>query len=145
MQNYSANQSPTRAMMQSLPASNKDYSTASRNENSGSKAYKLNPLLVSLTVNSVGSNSPREEKGKQLSDYLSNLPRIAPQKDISSSGRRNDVLSKSMAISSRHSDAHSSTFQVLGTSMTSGRNQRNHRGASSIEIKDIIASGEKCA
>ena len=97
--------------MQSLPAaSNHDYASS---RTSGAKRH-LNPLLVSLTVNSVGSGqqSPREEQGKGLSDYLSNLPHINPQKDNSS--RRNDVLSKSMAISSQRSDVQSSTFRVTG-------------------------------
>lgn len=106
------NQSPVRAMMQSLPAaSNHDYASS---RTSGAKRRHLNPLLVSLTVNSVGSGqqSPREEQGKGLSDYLSNLPQINHQKDNIS--RRNDVLSKSMAISSQRSDVQSSTFQVTG-------------------------------
>ena len=47
-----------------------------------------------------------------------------------------------MTVSSRHSDAKSSTFQVLGNTMTSGRNARV---GSSIEVADIIASGERCS
>ena len=84
--------------MQSLPSNSRSNDYSSRN--SRGAATRINPLLVSLTINSVGSgqNSPREETGKHLAEYLSNLPRISQQKD-NSSFRRGDALSKSMAMS----------------------------------------------
>ena len=81
----------------------------------------MDPVLASVTLQSEGSvgalNSPREA-GKQLSDYVSKLPVVA-QAANRNKNRRNDVLSQSMTVSSRHStDGKSSAFQAIGTSMT---------------------------
>ena len=54
--------------------------------------------------------------------------------------RRNDALSRSVAISSNRS-SHKTAMEVLGN------NGRNHRRglSSTLEIKDIIESGERCS
>ena len=118
-------QSPSRAMMQSLPAATPrvgDYNTSNNamggnSRYGGGKAPRLNPLLAN-SVSITSGAAVDKQGGKRLSDYLSSLPKVNQIKEGNSS-RRNDALSQSMTISSRHStEGKSNLFKNLGSTMT---------------------------
>ena len=110
---------------------------------------KLSPINVNFSA----LNSPREVTGPNLKEFLMASPRL-PGNDHGGGGshRRNDALSKSLAISStkggsiKSSGGPGSQFGIVGTTIPSAREHRR-RGLdfSHIQIKDIIESGEKCS
>lgn len=76
-------------------------------------ATKLTPLRVSLTIDSVGANSPKEEskRGVSINDYLAQQ---IPSSTKMNNSRRNDALSRSLAVSSTRSSHKSTALEVLG-------------------------------
>ena len=93
---------------------------------------KLSPLNVSLDAGALPSSSPCDKPsiGASIGDYIATVTH-------QSRSRRNDPLSKSMAVDSSRKDNKSATLSVLGSTISS---QRGLNREYAFEIKDIVES-----
>ena len=111
----------------------------------GERHRMLSPLNASIDSGIAGAaaaNSPRGDNalsGPKVSDYLGQAHSALQSENHS---RRNEKLSRSMAISSRTSN-HSVAFEVLGSRV--GGTAAHQRGGSAIDIREIIDSSQRCA
>ena len=89
-------------------------------------------------------NSPRMDDTSRASAKVASMKNFltdkSPRLVRDNHSRRNDVLSKSVAVSSTRSVA----MEVIGNATTQSQS-RNMRGGSAIEIRDIIESSQKCS